>query len=290
MEGRGLKRRAAAVFLAFAVTAAAAEDARWYLQVDNDVVFGTDRWYSSGVRLARVDERLEWGLVHEVYTPEAKHWESGVSDRSPVARLLASAALHDRGPGLFQTLELAAGVRGPAALGRQTTEAIHRLIPAPVVDWSRQLENRFDAQLSAVRSQSLGSDRIKAHAGAVLGSDVTFAHAGVEVRFGANASASSELLRFAATPPWADGVPAHGFGAMVGASVRAVARNALLERNYDPLGPDLSRRRSIARLVAGAGWSQPGASLTFALAQDSREFDGQRVPHRFGSLAVHLAF
>ena len=25
----------------------------WYLQLDNDVLFTTDRWYSSGVRLAR---------------------------------------------------------------------------------------------------------------------------------------------------------------------------------------------------------------------------------------------
>ncbi len=278
-----------ALVLAFAAPVTAAADADWYLQVDNDVAFGTDRWYSSGVRIARVAEGVEWGLLHEVYTPDARHWAPGVSDRAPVARLLASAAFHDRAPGVFQTLELEAGVRGPAALGRQTTQAIHRLIPAPEVDWSRQLENRFDAQIAAVRSQSLATDRIKAHVGAVIGRDVTFAHAGVELRFGADAAASSQLLRFAPTPPWGESA-AQGFGAMLGASARAVARNALLERNYDPFGPEISRRSSVARLVAGVSWSQPWGSLAFALAQDSREFDAQSAPHRFGSLAIHVAF
>jgi len=290
MEGRGLKRPAVAVLLAFAATVAAAEDARWYLQVDNDVPFATDRWYTSGVRIARLSGAVEWGLVQEVYTPDAKHWTPGVSDRVPVGRLLASFAFHDRTFAHFQTLEIAAGVRGPAALGRQATEAIHHLIPAPAADWSRQLDNRFDAQVAAVRSQSLGNDRLKAHVGAVLGRDVAFAHAGIELRAGANESASSTLLRFAPTPPWGGGAPAPGFTAVLGASARAVARNALLERDYDPFGPGLAKRRSIARLVAGVSWSQPWGAVTFELAQDSREFDAQTTPHRFGSLALYVAF
>jgi lipid A 3-O-deacylase len=288
-----LKRPGVALLLAFAAPIAAAADARWYTQIDNDVAFGTDRWYSSGVRIARVDERIEWGLVHEVYTPEAKHWQPGTIDRAPVGRLLASAALHDRGPGYFQTLELDAGVRGPAALGRQLTEAIHRLIPGPQVDWSRQLENRLDVDLAAVRSQSLGTDHVKVHVGAVLGRDVTFAHAGAELRFGVDPAASSQLLRYAATPPWSDGAPAAGFGGlgvMVGAGARAVLRNALLERNYDPFGPPLSRRRTVRRLVGGIHWTQPWGALSFEMAQDSREFDAQRTPHKFGSLSIHVAF
>ncbi|HEY2628920.1 MAG TPA: lipid A-modifier LpxR family protein, partial [Usitatibacter sp.] len=52
-------------------TAAFADDdaARWYLRVDNDVAFHTDRWYTSGVRIARVKDALEWGLTQEIYTP-----------------------------------------------------------------------------------------------------------------------------------------------------------------------------------------------------------------------------
>ena len=81
----------AVLVLAAASAAAAAQDApRWYLQFDNDVPFATDRWYSSGLRLARVEDRgghaLEWGVVHEVYTPEAKRFAPGTLDRAPAAR------------------------------------------------------------------------------------------------------------------------------------------------------------------------------------------------------------
>ncbi|HEX7465852.1 MAG TPA: lipid A-modifier LpxR family protein, partial [Usitatibacter sp.] len=135
---------------------AAAEDARWYVKIDNDVVFGTDRWYTSGVRIARVKDDLELALVQDIYTPDAKHWHFGVDDRAPTAELLAVGAKHMHGPDYFQTIELALGVRGPSAVGRQATSDIHRLIPAPEVDWSRQLDDAFDGHVAFTRSQSLG--------------------------------------------------------------------------------------------------------------------------------------
>ena len=102
-----------------------------------------------------------------------------------------------------------------------------------------------------MRSQSLGSRGVKAHGGVVAGRDVSFVHAGVELRMGGNeAAASSALLRFAPTPPWGDGMPVHGFSAMLGAGARGVARNALLERTTTASGP-LSRRRAVGRVVAG---------------------------------------
>jgi len=89
-------RRLAAALLACALTpAAAGEPARWYVRIDNDAFFNTDRWYSSGLRLARVEARgdheIELGLVHEIYAPEAKRYEFGVVDRAPAARLLLAA-------------------------------------------------------------------------------------------------------------------------------------------------------------------------------------------------------
>ena len=285
-----MRRLAAFILAATASMANAADEVRrWYLQVDNDVTFGTDRWYTSGIRFACVKRDLEIAIFHEVYTPDAKHWSPGTIDRIPAARLLASAARHERDPGFFQTIELAAGVRGPAALGRQLTEAIHRLIPAPAVDWSRQLENRFDVQLAIARSQVL-ADYLKAHVGVVAGNQVAFAHVGFEVRSEASAAISSPLLRYAATPPFAAGDPAHGWDAFAGASIRAVGRNALLSRDYDPSGPPLERRRAVGRLAAGMVWLQAWGSARFELAQDSREFSGQSAPHRFGSIAIHLAF
>jgi len=281
---RALRRLAAALAAVALPAAAAADDALWYLQVDNDVPFSTDRWYTSGVRIARVKEGIEWGLVQEIYTPEAKRWHRGVSDRPPAGRLLVSAARHDFSPDLFQTIELLAGVRGPAAGGQGAAEAIHHVIPAPFVDWNRQLGNEFDGTLAAVRSQLLGPVRV--HYGAQVGTQLTFAHAGVEARVG-NAGSASRLLRFAATPELSK---LAGWSAYAGAGLRGVARNKLLAGNYDPQQPPLSRERAVTRIAAGIAWIASWGAVTFDLAQDSREFTQQREPHRFGSLALHASF
>jgi hypothetical protein len=265
---------------------AAAEDARWYVKIDNDVVFGTDRWYTSGVRIARVKDDLEFALVQDIYTPDAKNWHFGVDDRAPTARLLAIGAKHMRGPDHFQTLELALGVRGPSALGRQATSDIHRLIPAPEVDWSRQLDDAFDGHVAFARSQSFAGDRLKLHAGGTLGTQVSFAHAGFELRAG-DATLSSALLRFISTPPFSS---VSGWSAYAGASARAIGRNELISKNYDPFGANLEYRKSVTRVAAGVAWTQPWGSLAFDLAQDSREFDAQTAPMRFGALTVHVAF
>ena len=268
-------------------TCAAAEDARWYVRIDNDVAFGTDRWYTSAARIARVKDGLELALVQNIYTPDAKNWHPGKDDRAPTAELLAVAAIHGRGPEYFQTLELALGVRGPSALGRQATNAIHHVIPAPDVDWSRQLGNQGEAHLAFTRSQSVLGDRVKLHGGATLGNQATFAHAGFEVRAGDTTSASP-LLRFVSTPPFSSA--AHGWSAYAGASIRAIGRNGLISRNYDPFGPELEHRLGMTRIAAGVAWTRPWGTLTFDIAQDSKEFDAQTAPLRFGSLTVHLAF
>ena len=282
---------ALAAMLAGPAAAAGAEAAaRWYLQVDNDVVFFTDRWYTSGVRLARVAPRggweLELGLVQEIFTPEAGAFHEGNTDRGPAARLMLSAARHDDRDGIFRTLQLDLGVRGPAALGEQATSAIHRVIAAHEVDWSRQGPNRFDAQAVAARSHR-GSP-LAFHYGAVVGTQAGFAHAGLELRDRA-AAPFSPALRFAATPPPENG-GTRGWSGFLGASVRGVWRNELLRPGYDPAVPDPSRRPVVGRMAAGVTWIGACCTATFAVAQDTREFDTQRIAHKFGSLTVHMDF
>jgi lipid A 3-O-deacylase len=285
-----VRRLAVALLACAGLPAAAQEPARWYFRLDNDLFFGTDRWYSSGMRLARVqphgDHEIELGLVQEIYTPEIRRYEFGVTDRAPAARLLLSAARHDRRPELFQTVEVALGVRGPAALGRPVTEFIHRIVPARDIVWSRQEPNRFDGLVAAVRSHQW--DPIAVHYGAVLGNEVAFAHVGGELRAGAR-GASTAVLRHAATPPGGAGA-SPGWSGFVGASVRGVARNEMLRRQYTAFAPELKRRNTVVRGAAGVAWSRPGMELAFALVHESREFDGQRAPQRFGSLALQAAF
>ncbi len=281
-------KAAAAALLALCAGNAAGQEARWYTKIDNDVALGTDRWYTSSVRIARVEDGLELAIEQDVYTPEAKRWRPGTDDRAPAGVLLASATLHRWGEGFFQSAELALGVRGPAALGRQATTAIHHLISAPHVDWSRQLDNRFDVQLAFARTQSM-SDHLKLHAGATLGNQVDFAHMGFEIRMGSRELASA-LLRFAPTPPFAPTAAGGRWSAYAGASIRGVARNTLISRNYDPFGADLEPRRAVSRFAVGAAWLARWGSVSLDVAQDAKEFDAQRTPQRFGSLSFHVAF
>lgn len=287
-----MRRLAAALAACAALSAGADRPGRWYVQFDNDLLYDTDRWYSSGLRIARVAPRegggeLELGLLQEIYSPETKRFEFGVIDRAPTARLLLSAARHERSAARFQTIEGAVGVRGPAALGREVTDLIHRLVPARDIVWSRQQSNRIDARVAAVRTQHL--EWLDLHYGAVVGNEMVFAHTGAQLRFGPRGAATTALLRHAPTPPWPQG-NAHGWAGLLGASVRAVARNEMLRRPYSVFGEELERRKLVSRVLAGIAWSRPGLSATVALVQESREFAGQRVPHRFGGLTVHADF
>jgi lipid A 3-O-deacylase len=287
----GMKRAAALALLSLAPPLAqAGDDARWYVQVDNDVVFHTDRWYTSGVRIARVEPDSEgryWeiGLLQEVYTPDTK--SLAPIDRPYAGRLLLAGARHAFMGNVYRTLEVDAGVRGPDAMGRQATQFVHRIVPAPDFDWSRQLPNELDVQAIAVQTHEFSP--VAVHYGAVLGNQVTFAHAGAEVRIGASNAIAGPALRFAATPPLVPANP-QGWGGYAGVSARWVARNELLSVNVHALGPPIEREKGVVRIAAGLSWTGSWGAVTFSLVQDTKEFATQHSPHRFGILGVRLDF
>lgn len=294
-----MRRAVALAAMLAALAARGSDDARWYVQVDNDVVFHTDRWYTSGVRIARThplaeNRYAEFGILQEVYTPDPYRVAPRTIDRPYVGRLLLTAARHDFLPGLYRTLELDAGVRGPSALGRQATETVHEIVPAPDFDWSRQLPDEFDIQAIAVQTHELApfaSDRLRPalHYGAVLGNQVTFAHAGAELRFGDATAIAAQALRFAATPPLSP-AGAQGWSGFLGVSGRWVLRNQLLSQNANAIGPPIEREDGVLRIAGGAAWSASWGAVTFSLVQDSREFKTQHSPHSFGILGLRLDF
>jgi lipid A 3-O-deacylase len=279
----------AIVACALATAAFADEDpARWYFRMDNDFFFHTDRWYTSGLRLARVKDGIEWGIVQEIYTPEAKYLSPTLQDRAPAGRLYASVSQHVQHENTFDSFEIDAGVRGPSALGEQFQNAAHDIVTSGVkVDWSRQLPDAFDGSVIVVRTQTFGGG-LRGHVGGVVGSQVSFAHLGVEWRIGNADAPSSPMMRFAATPPFNGNLT--GFSGYIGASVRGVARNELLSKNYYTFGPDLEKKREVTRVAGGLSWAESWGSVALDLVEDSREFEGQRKNQAFGSLALHVNF
>ena len=287
-------RRLAALAACFAALGAWAQD-RWYLQMDNDLGFETDRWYSSGIRLSGVrrygDHERELGLLQDVFTPDVKGFRAGAVDRMPTARLFVMAARHDRDEARWQTLEVDVGVRGPSAGGRDVTRLVHRVVHARDIDWSRQNEDRIDVQLVASRTENL-LRAVNLNYGAVLGNELTFVHAGAEYRLGtrgANAP-SAAVVRFAASPP-PFGTGLEGcWSAFFAASGRLVLRNKMLEQGYGFIGDTPSRRRSVARATSGFSWAWPGGIVTFAVVHESKEFAQQSRGHTFASLTGYVDF
>jgi hypothetical protein len=306
-----VRRFAAAALAASLPALGAGPPVIWHTQFDNDVVFHTDRWYTSGVRITRSQalagdsplaaarsdatgvQRLDIGIVHEIYTPETDLGAFGATvDRPYAGRLLVSALRQVRGPGSLDTLGVEAGVTGPAALARQTQDIVHRFIPGPRTDWSKQVANRADLQLVAALSRQVaprrGPGAIILHGGGVLGSVTTFAHAGLEWRSRAGAPANP-LLRLAATPPLADD-GSRNLAFFAGVSFRAVLRNLLLDLHQGDPREDPARERRVHRFAFGLAWPASWGAVTFGVAEDSPEFVGQRSRQHFGTLTVAIAF
>jgi hypothetical protein len=294
-------RFAAALLLVLASASAWADDPTdWYLQVDNDVVFHTDRWYSSGLRVARLHGDVEVGLVQEIYTPDVQHSPLGAPEPAPTARLLATIAQHFRGESAYQTVGAAAGVRGPSALGEQTQRAVHRLVPSGAnIDWTHQPRpNKFDGEVQWTRTQrsapeSPMAEGLKIHFGAIAGNTRIFAHLGAEYRVGSATARglSSPLLRYVPTPPITDsGARPLGWSAFAGGSLRGVARNELIGPDYDPTKPELKALNAVGRFAIGATYGWRSAAIEFAVAHDTREFSGQHTGQSFGSLTLRFTF
>ena len=273
----------------------ASAQTHWYLQMDNDLGFETDRWYSSGFRASVVTRHggheREFGVLHEIYTPDVKGFRPGAVDRMPTARVLLVAARHERSAQLWETLEIDVGLRGPGAGGGGFTRLVHRLVHARDIDWSRQDDNRLDVQLVASRTQAIVPG-VNANYGVVAGSELAFVHVGGEYRIGtrgANAP-STAVLRYAASPPQF-GMSTEGcWSAFVSASGRLVLQNKMLDQGYGFFSDPPARRRSVARGAAGFSWGWPGGLVTFAVVHESKEFGQQSRGHTFASLSGYVDF
>lgn len=301
MDGKAVTAGIALFFpLAVLALPVAAAAGSLQLSVQNDSGFGTDRGFSSGARLAWLAEApaaFEFGLVHQIHMPDAKRDILGLADRPYAGRLVAFGAWHGTWPHpgsgvpAHATVEAQAGVMGPSAKGRQAQDFFHGFISSPETDWSRQRRDRFDGSVATTLTRELwrgaGSPwSMAGHGGGTAGTVLGFAHAGLELRWGPPGAPASELLRHVSTPQFR-GAPA-GFSAFAGASARRVFRNRLLERESDDPGIPLVREKIVGRFAAGGAWKAAWGVVTFAVAQETREVEGQPWRGRFWSVQAAL--
>jgi len=206
----------------------------------------------------------------------------------------------------MDTAELVLGVVGPAALGEQAQNGVHKLRDIPQAQgWDNQLHNELGVMLvlerrHKTRSHSLwGALKYDAitHYGGAVGNVYTYVNGGAEVRMGWRIPKDfgTSLIRPGGNvngPGAGDqrlrgGLSVFGFGAVSG---RYVVRNIFLDGNTFTDSHHVDKTPWVTDLVYGAGFTWSAYKLTFSRVQRSKEFKGQQKSHIFGSLTLSISF
>lgn len=196
-------------------------DGAFSLALDNDLPAGTDRHYTSGVRLgllfappraleawaARLGRGVDWGLVvgQQIYTPEdIASADPVLHDRPYAGWLYGGIVLRLRGGGpwdgagdrpVLDTFELDLGFVGRASLAGDAQTWLHaRLGNDEPSGWDHQVQQGFAVQLSWLRQVRLVSTELLGgleldvvpHLGASGGTVLVGARGGATVRLGWN--------------------------------------------------------------------------------------------------------
>lgn len=207
--------------------------------IDNDFFTGSDRYYSSGLRVAALTPLLKdnrfsdeyqnfasrlpglfgdkdalryrgWAFGHEIYTPrDIFSGEFDPNDRPYAGYLYVSHGLQARTEFSFDHLELSLGVVGDAALGRQFQNTLHTLNGGRLAEgWENQLDNEPTINLYYQKGwrQKITLNPEKEHEASfsqvmavALGTVETNAEVKFNFRIGKNLPDSFQTLRNSAT-------------------------------------------------------------------------------------------
>jgi hypothetical protein len=311
------------------------------LVTENDKYFaGTDRHYTNGLKLSflgttRLNESPDFIRRVTKLLPTLQHdasrqlYKAGVSlgqniytpgntdtltpdpnDRPYAGWLYTSLDLQAKSLDgkMLRMVEIAIGVVGPAALGRQAQNGFHDIIGVPHANgWDYQLKSEPGLILSWERrhrllrlalnaSEDFSTDFIGRY-GLSLGNIRTNIAGGFGARIGWRLPEDfgADLIR----PSGGDETPASStsiyfFGST---EVRAIARNIFLDGNTWRDSPSVDKRPLVADLNAGLVFRFPahlgsirGLQLAYIQNYRTKEFYGQLKRDVFGSISLTVLF
>lgn len=297
----------------------------WVIEYENDIFAGEDRYYTSGVRLSRIDTARTvpgWlesiaqrfpgfddakampyalSIAHNIYTPADITDPQFPPDDRPYAAWLhakfSTGTLTRHGA---DRVRVGVGIVGPAALGKTIQTNAHRLIDSPrPIGWSQQLKNEPTLQLGYDRFRTLalvganqpwGAD-LAGIGGINLGNAHTHPYAGGFVRLG------YQLPRDFGPPritPAASGSgyfeisDQRSFYVYAGWEGRRVVRDLFIEGNTIGGRDGVSKRRRVAEVYAGVVYTQGPLRLAYTHVWRTREFVGQISSHDYGAFSASI--
>ncbi|MFO7883993.1 MAG: lipid A deacylase LpxR family protein [Desulfobacteraceae bacterium] len=307
---------------------------------ENDLFGGTDEFYTNAFQITWLskdlgryedDKRLpKWSIpliksipfsghpasVHnvgvifgqQIYTPADTQITTLVENGRPYAGFLyGGLALHSKTRFKLDTLEIVAGVVGPASKAEAVQNTVHDLRGIPTAKgWDNQLENEPAVRLSWQRKWRLHSMELFdvlsydliSRAGVTLGNVRTSTSAGGEIRFGYHIPQDfgSDVIRAGAgvSAPVIEGsksgktsLGAHVF---VSSEVEVVLHDIFLDGNTWQDSPSVDKKPLVADLSLGASFSINMFKLTYRHLFRTEQFAGQEKGHTIGSLTLAVSF
>ena len=236
-----------------------------------------------------------------LYTPTDNTRSDLIEDDRPYAAvLMVNFGYNARNGNHLRTTQLALGMVGPSAQGKQVQDAVHSVLgDEKFMGWDNQLHDEPVFKLLHERMQrwpaegnasGWGWDAIS-HWGGAIGNLATYANVGGEVRFGWKLpdDFGSSPMRPAGenTAPTrrgrAEGWSSHLF---VTSDARWVLRDITLDGNTFRNSHSVDKRPFVGDI--GYGVAVMRGKWKFALARyhRTREFDGQKETPVFGSFTI----
>ena len=316
--------------LSIALPASGADEPKsgvWSMVIENDLFYGSDQSYTSGVAFAWVpspkpapdwavgiarslpwfpdagEVRHGYVLGQNMYTPrDITLVNPPLDDRPYAGWLYGTIGLGVETSQLSDQVLLTVGIVGPASLAEQSQKAIHKITGSTEpMGWDTQLRNEPGIVLTYQRRwRGLASGKLFGleydvipHAGGALGNVYTYANAGFAMRYGKRLSSDLGPLRIWPSPPGSGFfVPSDTFSWYLFAAVdgRAVARNIFLDGNSFRDSRSVDKEHLVGDLQWGLEMTWQGVRLSYTHIRRTREFKTQGQSAEFGAFNVSVTF
>lgn len=289
--------------------------------VENDVFAGSDRHYTSGLRVAYVtgavaptqlEQFITGGRASEgtfrrglaasqtLYTPEYYLRETPHDHEHPYAGNIFGeyAALTEK-DGRFDLVTLEVGVIGPWALGEETQNWFHRTMGAYEANgWAHQIDNEVTANLAydwkgapILSGRAGGIDvEVTPTAGASLGTVAVNARIGGMLRIGnalqPNFGPARIRPSLTGSGQFTRAKDVDWF-AFVGVQGRAVAHDIFLDGSlFDEDSPSTPKNTYVGDIQSGFAITWGGTQLSWTYVHRTERFEAQNGADGFGALTL----
>lgn len=280
------------------------------LFIENDMLAGTDRYYTNGFKLgfgvpgktlrrlfegpatsvldllSDDDAQHHFGLFfgQNLYTPrDISVREAQPNDRPWAAWLYLGGVAQRRQDDRLHTVEIDIGMLGPAALGEQVQSEWHRLVGVRQPQgWDNQQPNEPALLVSYVHKRRYGNTAfdVVPHIGASIGTVMTLARAGGTLRIGKNMEGfgpdtiepgGSMLQNTRWEGERGARADSEWYG-FVGADVRYVAHNVFLDGSLFRDSPGVDSHDTVRDLRLGFSLRHKELRISFTRIWRSEEF------------------